>query len=152
MGGARKAPMEQFLTFLQKNPMNLVLFGTVLVSGGMLIWPLLMRLMRPGREVGPMEAVQLINRRDAVVLDVRDAEQYKAGHITNARHIPESEIESRMKELEKVKSRPIIVSCARGNRSTNIANRLRALGFGEVFSLRGGIAAWQQANMPLEKS
>ena len=132
--------------------MNMVLFGTVLVSGGMLIWPLVAKLVRPGREVGPAEAVQLINRRDAVVLDVRDAAEYKAGHITNARHVPEGEIEARMKELEKVKARPIIVSCARGNRSMSIANRLRALGFTEVFSLRGGLAAWQQANMPLEKS
>jgi rhodanese-related sulfurtransferase len=144
--------MEQFLVFLQKSPMNMVLLGTVLVSGGMLIWPLIAKLVRPGREVGPAEAVQLINRRDALVLDVRDAAEYKAGHITNARHIPEGEIEGRMKELEKVKARPIIVSCARGNRSMGIANRLRALGFAEVFSLRGGLAAWQQANMPLEKS
>jgi rhodanese-related sulfurtransferase len=144
--------MEQFLAFLQKNPMNMVLFGTVLVTGGMLIWPVIAKLVRPGREVGPLEAVQLINRRDAVVLDVRDAAEYKSGHITNARHIPESEIDARMKELEKIKTKPIIVSCARGNRSMNVANRLRALGFGEVFSLRGGIAAWQQANMPLEKS
>ena len=86
------------------------------------------------------------------MLDVRDAAEYKAGHITNARHIPEGEIDSRIKELEKVKAKPIIVSCARGNRSMNVANRLRALGFGEVVSLRGGLAAWQQANMPLEKS
>ena len=144
--------MEQFLVFLQKNPMNMVLLGTVLVTGGMLLWPLIARLMRPGQEIGAVEAVQLINRRDAVVIDVRDAADYKSGHITNARHIPEGEIESRMKELEKVKSKPIIVSCARGNRSLNVANRLRKLGFAEVFSLRGGIAAWQQASMPLEKS
>ena len=144
--------MEQFLVFLQKSPMNLVLFGTVLVTGGMLIWPVIARLMRPGREIGPVEAVQLINRRDAVVLDVRDAGEYDAGHINNASHIPEKEIESRMKELEKVKAKPIIVSCARGNRSMSVANRLRAAGFAEVFSLRGGLAAWQQANMPLEKS
>jgi rhodanese-related sulfurtransferase len=144
--------MEQFLLFLQKSPMNMVLLGTVLVSGGMLIWPVVAKLVRPGREIGPAEAVQLINRRDAVVLDVRDAAEYKAGHITNARHIPEADIESRMKELEKVKAKPIIVSCARGNRSMNVANRLRGLGFAEVFSLRGGLAAWQQANMPLEKS
>lgn len=144
--------MEQFLVFLQKNPMNMVLLGTVLVTGGMLVWPLVARLMRPGQEVGAVEAVQLINRRDAVVIDVRDAAEYKSGHITNARHIPEREIESRMKELEKVKSKPIIVSCARGNRSLNVANRLRKLGFAEVFSLRGGLAAWQAASMPLEKS
>ena len=144
--------MENFFAFLQKSPMNMVLLATVLVSGGMLIWPLIARLMRPGREVGPAEAVQLINRRDAVVLDVRDAAEYKSGHITNARHVPEGELDARMKELEKVKTKPIIVSCARGNRSMNVANRLRKLGFAEVFSLRGGIAAWQQASMPLEKS
>ena len=132
--------------------MNMVLFGTVLVSGGLLIWPVIAKLMRPGREVSAVEAVQLINRRDAVVLDVRDAAEYKAGHITNARHVPEGELEARLKDLEKVKTKPIIVSCARGNRSMAIANRLRALGFAEVFSLRGGLAAWQQANMPLEKS
>jgi len=144
--------MEHFLVFLQKNPMNLVLLGAVLVSGGMLLWPLISKLMRPGQEVGPSEAVQLINRRDAVVIDVRDAADYKSGHITNARHIPEGELEGRARELEKVKAKPIIVSCARGNRSSGVAYRLRKLGFNEVFSLRGGLAAWQQANMPLEKS
>ena len=132
--------------------MNMVLLGTVIVSGALLVWPLVARLMRPGQEVGPAEAVQLINRRDAVVLDVRDAAEYKSGHITNARNVPEGELEARAKELEKVKARPIIVSCGRGNRSATIATRLRKLGFAEVFSLRGGLAAWQQANMPLEKS
>jgi len=145
-------PMEQFLAFLQKNPTNMLLLATVVVTGIMLLWPLIMRAIRPGREVGPAEAVQLINRRDAVVLDVRPEAEYKSGHITNARHLPEAEIEARMKELEKLKSKPIIVSCTRGNRSTSVVRRLHALGFPEVFSLRGGLAAWQQANMPLEKS
>lgn len=144
--------MEQFFLFLQKNPMNLVLLGTVLVSGGMLLWPVIARLTRPGHEVDPIQAVQLINRRDAVVIDVRGAADYKSGHITNARHIPEGEIEARAKDLEKIKSKPIIVSCARGHRSAGVANRLRKAGFQEVVALSGGIAAWQQANMPLEKS
>ena len=144
--------MEQFLAFLQKNPTHMLLFATVVVTGGMLLWPLIARAVRPGREIGATEAVLLINRRDAVVLDVRDAAEYKSGHITNARHMPEKEIDARMKELEKFKGKPIIVSCARGNRSMTVANRLRALGFNEAFSLRGGLAAWQQANMPLEKS
>ena len=132
--------------------MNMVLLGTVVVSGLLLIWPMVAKLMRPGQEVGPAEAVTLINRRDAVVLDVRDAAEYKSGHITNARNVPESELDARQKELEKVKAKPIIVSCGRGNRSAAIAAKLRKLGFAEVVSLRGGIAAWQQANMPLEKS
>ena len=144
--------MEQFFLFLQKNPMNMVLLGTVIVSGGLLVWPAISRLMRPGTEVGPVEAVQLINRRDAIVVDVRDAAEFKAGHITNARNVPESELDARAKELEKVKAKPIIVSCARGNRSATVAAKLRKLGFAEVFSLRGGLTAWQQANMPLEKS
>jgi rhodanese-related sulfurtransferase len=116
------------------------------------VWPLVARLIRPGQEVGPIEAVQLINRRDAVVLDVRDAAEYKSGHITNARNVPEAELDTRSKELDKVKAKPIIVSCGRGNRSAAIAAKLRKLGFAEVVSLRGGLAAWQQANMPLEKS
>jgi rhodanese-related sulfurtransferase len=144
--------MSQFIVFLQKNPMNMVLLAAVIISGLMLLWPFIARLMRPGQEVGPTEAVLLINRRDAVVLDVRDAAEYKSGHITNARNIPEAELDARAKELEKVKTKPIIVSCGRGNRSAGIATKLRKLGFAEVVSLRGGIAAWQQANMPLEKS
>jgi rhodanese-related sulfurtransferase len=144
--------MEQFFVFLQKSPMNMAFFGVALVSGAFLAWPAIARLLRPGQEVGPAQAVQLINRRDAVVLDVRDAEDYKSGHITNARHIPERDLESRAKELERVKAKPIIVSCARGSRSAGVANRLRKLGFNEVVSLRGGLAAWEQANMPLEKS
>jgi rhodanese-related sulfurtransferase len=144
--------MEQFILFLQKNPMNMVLLGTVIVSGALLVWPFIARLMRPGQEVGPAEAVLLINRKDAVVLDVRDAAEYKSGHITNARNVPEAELDSRAKELDKVKTKPIIVSCGRGNRSAAIATKLRKLGFADVVSLRGGIAAWQQANMPLEKT
>lgn len=144
--------MEAFILFLQKNPMNMVLLGTVIVSGLLLVWPMISKLMRPGQEVGPAEAVTLINRRDAVVLDVRDAAEYKSGHITNARNVPEAEIDTRAKELDKIKAKPVIVSCGRGNRSAAIAAKLRKLGFAEVVALRGGIAAWQQANMPLEKS
>ena len=144
--------IEQFFLFLQKSPMNMALFAAALISGLLLLWPLIMRVSRPGQEVGPLEAVQLMNRRDAVVIDVRDAAEYKSGHITNARNVPEKELDARAKELERVKSKPIIVCCPRGNRSATIAGRLRKLGFDEVVTLRGGLAAWQQANMPLEKS
>lgn len=144
--------MEQFFVFLQKSATNLMLFAAVVVSGGMLLWPFIARLARPGQEIGPVEAVQLINRRDAVVIDVRSAADFKSGHITNARNIPEAELDGRTKELEKLKARPIIVSCARGNTSGKVAARLRKAGFAEVVSLRGGVAAWQQANIPLEKS
>ena len=144
--------MEQFFVFLQKSPMNMVLFGLVLVSGGMLIAPLFTRGMRPGAEVEATAAVMLINRKDAVVIDVRGDAEYSGGHITNARHLPEKELEARIKELEKFKSKPVIVSCASGRRATTVADSLRKQGFADVVALRGGIAAWVQAGMPLEKS
>lgn len=143
--------MEQFLAFLVKNPFHMVLFGTAVVTGGMLIWPLVNRVVRPAHEVGPLEAVQLINRRDAIVLDLRDGSEYAAGHITNSRHIPEPQLAERVKELEKFKTRPIIVACRSGMRAASAVALLRKQGFGEAVVLRGGIAAWQQASMPLEK-
>ena len=143
--------MEHFFVFLQKSPFNMMLFGVALATGGMLIWPLITRLYRTGTDVGSFEAVQLINRRDAVVLDVRDAGEFAAGHVANARHIPETELANRVKELEKYKSRPIIITCRSGARVGAVSGILRKHGFSEVFGLRGGIAAWQQAGLPLEK-
>ena len=98
-----------------------------------------------------MQAVQLINRRDAVILDVGDASEFAAGHLPNARHIPAAEIDKRIKEIEKLKERPIAVSCRNGNRSATACGVLRKNGFAEVFALKGGILAWQQASMPIEK-
>jgi len=144
--------LEQFLVFLQKSPLNMLLFGLALASGGMLIWPLVSRPFRQSHDLGAFEAVQLINRRDALVLDIRDTGDYAAGHITQARHIPEAQLRDRMKELEKYRSRPIIVSCRSGTRASAVVGALRKQGFPEVFALRGGIAAWQQAGMPLEKN
>lgn len=143
--------MEQYLAFLQKSPFNMLLFGAAVISGGMLVWPLINRLFHTGHEVSVLEAVQLINRRDAVVIDVRDSVEYAAGHIGNARHIPEAQLAERIKELEKFKARPIIISCRTGGRAGRAGDVLRKHGFAEVFVLSGGIAAWQQSSMPLEK-
>ena len=143
--------MEQFFVFLQKSPFNMLLFGVAVTTGVLLIWPFIARLYRPGSDVGSFEAVQLINRRDALVLDVRDTGEFAAGHVANARHIPEAQLGERVKELEKFKSRPILVTCRSGTRAGSVTGTLRKLGFAEVFALRGGISAWQQAGLPLEK-
>jgi len=147
----REPEVEQFLAFLQKNPFNMLLLGLAVASGVMLLWPALLRLWRRGNEVGTFEAVQLINRRDALVLDVRDGGDFAAGHIPNSKHIPETQVAERIKELEKYRSRPIIVSCRSGARAGGVVAVLRKHGFADVFVLRGGLAAWQQASMPLEK-
>ncbi len=143
--------MEQFFVFLQKSPFNMVLLGLAVVSGGMPIFPLFSRGMRTATEVGPSDAVRLINRKDAVVLDVRDDTEFAGGHITNARHVPEKQLADHLKALEKFKSKPVIVSCASGRRSAAVADNLRKQGFADVVALRGGIGAWVQAGMPLEK-
>ena len=129
----------------------MLLFGLAVSSGVMLLWPLISRPFRQTNEIGALEAVQLINRRDALVLDVRDTGDYTAGHITNAKHISESQLTDRMKEIEKHKSRPVVVCDKIGTRAPAVSANLRKQGFAEAFALRGGVAAWQQANLPLEK-
>ena len=143
--------MEAFLVFLQKNPMHLALFGTAVVSGGMILWPLINRVAKPGKSVGPVQAVQLINRSDAVVIDVREPTEFNDGHITGARHIPQRLLAERLKELDRAKGKPIIVVCASGNRSRGAAALLQKNGHEQVYNLEGGLAAWTQAGMPLEK-
>ena len=144
--------MEQFFLFLQKSPFNMLLLGLAVSSGVMLLWPLVSRPFRQSREVGAVEAVQLINRRDALVIDVRNTGDFESGHIANARHIAEAQLADRIKDLEKHKSRPIVVACKTGSRAPVVSGLLRKQGFAEAFALRGGILAWQQAGLPLEKS
>ena len=104
-----------FFTFLQKSPFNMMLFGTAVVTGGMLVWPLFGRLAGgSASQVGVFDAVQLINRRDALIIDVRDKADYAAGHVPNSRHIPLADLAGRLGELEKFKTRPVIVNCAPG--------------------------------------
>ena len=147
--------MEQFFatffTYVQKSPLNMVLFGLAVSSAGMLVFPLFTRGLRPGAEVGPAEAVTLINRKDALVIDVRDEGEFAGGHINNARHVPEKQLADQMKALEKFKNKPVIVSCATGRRSASVVDSLKKQGFADVVALRGGIGAWSQAGMPLEK-
>jgi rhodanese-related sulfurtransferase len=143
---------SSFLLFLQKNPWHMMLFGTALVTGGMLLWPLVNRLIAGGApQVGALAAVQLINRRDALVLDVRDKADYAAGHIPNARNIPLAELSGRLREIEKFKSRPIVINCQTGARSASVCSLLTKNGFGEVFALSGGLKGWVEASLPVAK-
>ncbi|MDH4151145.1 MAG: rhodanese-like domain-containing protein [Betaproteobacteria bacterium] len=143
--------MEAFFHFLQKDPFNMMLFGGAVATGIMLLWPLLVKPFRAGREVSVFEAVQLINRKDAVVIDVRDTGEYEAGHLANAKHVAEKQLTDRLQDLEKFKNRPMIVVCHSGMRSGTAVQVLRRSGFDQAVNMRGGIGAWQQAGMPLEK-
>jgi rhodanese-related sulfurtransferase len=129
---------------------HIFLVALATVSGAMLVWPAIRR-GTGGPSISTLKATLLINQQNALVLDVRDAAEYEKGHLLNARHLALGELAGRSAEIEKYKARPVIVVCESGNRSDKAAAALRKQGFGQVFSLSGGIAAWRQAGLPLEK-
>jgi rhodanese-related sulfurtransferase len=130
--------------FIQANVMWLAL---AVVSGAMLLWPVLTGSGSAG--VSPIEATLLLNREDAIVIDVRESGEWSGGHIPNARHIALSQLDKRIGEIDRLKARPVIVCCASGNRSASACGKLRRAGFEKVFNLAGGIGAWTQAGLPV---
>jgi rhodanese-related sulfurtransferase len=129
---------------------NIFLIAIAFISGAMLLWPMVRR-GAAGPSVNTLEATQLINREDAIVLDVREAAEYANGHVLGAKNVPLSQFESRVAELEKHKAKPVIVYCESGNRAGNAQATLRAKGFERAVNLSGGVGAWQQAGLPMEK-
>ncbi len=142
-------PMD-ILKFLSDN-IYLVILASV--SGGMLLWPMLRGSLGGSASLNTLQATQMINREDALMLDVRDAAAFAGGHILNARNIPLAQLEARVADLgkQKDKGKPIIVHCETGVRSTGAVAVLNKQGFEKVFTLAGGIAAWKQAGLPTEK-
>ena len=131
------------LEFVQQ---NVIWVALAVVSGGMLLWSL---AKGGGNGISPAEATLLVNREDAVVLDVREAAEWNGGHIPNAHHIAFAQLDKRMVELEKFKGRPIVVYGASGGRSISAIAALKRAGFEKVFNLAGGVGAWTDANLPL---
>ena len=129
---------------------NILLILVAFFSGAMLIWPAVRR-GAGGPSVSTLQATQLINREDALVIDVRDAAEYAKGHILGARNVPLAELERRAEELAKHKAKPVILCCESGNHSAGAAGVLRRHGFEKAHNLAGGIAAWQQAGLPVER-
>ena len=136
------------MKFAAENWMFILL---AVVAAWMLIAPAIKRRGASIHDVGIAEAVSLINHHDAVVLDVREDREVAGGVIHGARHIPLGQLQTRLVELEKFRTRPVIVNCRSGHRSLNACVLLHKQGFEKVHNLSGGITAWQQANMPLEK-
>lgn len=100
--------------------------------------------------VRPHEAVRVINRENAVVVDVRETAEYETGHIPNALHVPLSGIAD-AKPLQKLKDKPVVLYCRSGQRSMQAGSKLRAQGFTRLYNLAGGITAWQNENLPVER-
>lgn len=128
---------------------NVLLISLVVVSGLSMLWPLLAR--PSGNAVTPAEATQLINREDAHIVDVREADEYASGHLPDAKNIPVAKLADRIGELEKFKDKPIIVCCATGMRSNKACAELKKHGFDKLHNLAGGVDAWVGAGYPIKK-
>ncbi len=129
---------------------NWFLFLTAIVSGGLLLWPKLSGGGAAGR-VSPAEAVQLINREKAVLIDVCEPAEYAAGHAAGSKSVPLGSLDGSA-DLPKNKSLPIVLVCASGARAGRAAAQLRKAGYEKAHVLAGGLQAWREANLPIEKS
>ena len=102
-----------------------------------------------GKELTPAVAINMINDEDAIVFDLREAEVFRAGHIIDSKLATVDDFNQN--RMEKYKTKPLILVCARGLQSSALATKLRAKGFAQPMALAGGIAAWQAASLPLVK-
>lgn len=129
---------------------NWYLFFIALASGVMLLLPVL-----KGAGAGALstaQAVQLINREKAVVIDVCEPEEFAAGHVGGAKNVPLGQLQERLPQVAKNKAVPLIMVCAKGARASRAVGIAKGLGYDKAQALAGGLSAWKEANMPVEKA
>ncbi len=130
---------------------NWMLISVALTSGGMLVWPLIASGMNAGN-LSAAAAVQLINREKAVVIDVSEVDAFAGGHVGGAKNVPFSQFEDKLPAAVKNKALPVILVCADGARSARAVAVAKKLGYEQAHALGGGLKAWKDANLPLEKA
>ncbi|MCM0613187.1 rhodanese-like domain-containing protein [Marinobacter sediminum] len=106
---------------------------------------------RGGAKISAQGAVNLINKDEAVVVDIRDRKEFGEGRITGSVNIPLNSLKSRVSELNKFKEKQIIVADKMGQHSAMAVKQLSAEGFSNVVRLNGGISDWKASNLPLVK-
>jgi rhodanese-related sulfurtransferase len=131
---------------------NWMLIAVALVSGTMLLWPALQGGAMTMGGVSPALAVQLINREKAVIVDVSTTDEFAQAHIGGAKNIPMEQLEHRLTDTVKNKSLPLILVCASGARAQRAAATAKKLGYDKAQALAGGLKAWKDANLPVEKA
>ncbi|MBT3147264.1 rhodanese-like domain-containing protein [Neptunomonas phycophila] len=137
--------MEQFIEFATN---NLVLIAAWVATLALLLWT---EGQKGGHAVSPAIATQMINKEDAVVVDIRTKKEWDTGHITGAKHIPLADLARRIEELNKYKTKPIIVVCNIGQTAGSASKQLKEAGFENVSRLQGGITEWKGQNLPIIK-
>ena len=135
--------MEQFVEFIGN---HLVLSGMWVITVAAIVFYL---QRTSSKAVGPQQAVMLINRSDAIVVDVRDKKEFETGHIVDSINMPLAKLEQRVTELQKHKEKPVVVVCKLGQQSGDAAKKIQEAGHEQVFKLAGGIAEWKAQSLPL---
>lgn len=130
---------------------NWMLVLIMIMSGTMLIYPLIQRRISGMTDVGNVRLTHLLNREGATALDIRETKEMDGTKLIGAVHIPLSQLKERAATLSLDKSKPVVVYCARGQRGPMAASDLRAAGFTQIFNLTGGFKAWTEAGLPVEK-
>ena len=130
--------MDQLFSFIANHPF---LVGTFILLLALFIRN---ETQRGGQSVSAQQLVDLVNRSDAVVLDVREKKEFEAGHIVDAINIPYSALESRLSELNAYKTRPLVVACKMGQHSGTVGKKLNGQGFGQVYRMRGGMIRYKR--------
>lgn len=138
--------MAQFFEFFHA---HLLLFAALGIVLALIVANEVHGSLTGGKRLSAAEAVRLINDRDPLVVDVRPQSEYKRGHLLGAFHAPAAKFDEYLGQIAKDKARPVLVYCALGANSGAIADKLRQNGFAEVYPLKGGINAWQMANLPV---
>jgi len=130
---------------------NWMLISVALTSGALLVWPVIAGGARAG-SLSPANAVQLINREKAVVIDVGEPHEFAAGHVIGAKSVPFGQLEDKLPGLVKNKALPVIMVCPVGARATRAVGVAKKLGFEQAQSIAGGLKAWRDAGLPVEKA
>jgi rhodanese-related sulfurtransferase len=128
---------------------NWHLILVALTSGGLLVWPL---IKENAKGLTAQNAVQLINRERAVLIDVSNADEFALAHAKGAKNIPLSELEAKLAVAVKKKELPIIFICPMGKRSATATATAQKMGYANAQNLSGGLKAWRDANLPIEKA
>ncbi len=140
--------LDTLLAFAGENPILSIAFVGLTLA---IIYTEVSRLFVGYKTVNPAGLTALINRDDALLVDVSPTADFEKGHIAGAKNVVMSQFDPESKLLAKVKDLPVVVTCRMGTGSSDAAKRLVKAGFQKVYWLEGGVAAWQQASLPLVK-
>lgn len=130
---------------------NWMLFSVALASGAMLAWPMVSGAAGASA-LSANGAVQLINREKAVVVDVREADDFATGHIVGAKNVPVAQLEERLPAVVRNKGLPLLLVCPTGARANKAVATAKKLGYEKAQAIGGGMKGWRDAGLPLEKA